>query len=273
MNSYEEGKKYLAQIWIDIAKITSISNDSIFSALNHVNIDLNDVKIFVAPQTPPENILKVLWLNFEYFRWKKILDLWWWFGGMAFLLETYVDKYIVCDPCFEKTVKDAALNKSISTQKTLITDSKREFEEINNQLKKLQPRQTAAKYKSNDLLEQSNYLRNIYVIKQKILDYINMRNCFDQDKHPKIIINPSKWEDIRWVENNSQDIVLICHILDKNYLNYNWVLADASRILKDDWEILIVEDKDKEIIEILKKLSLEWQDKWNKIVCRIKKTP
>lgn len=273
MNSYEEGKKYLAQIWIDTTKITSISNDSIFSAMNDVPINVNDIKFFVAPQTPPEIILNILWLNSDYFAWKKILDLWWWFWWMPFLLENYVDNYVVCDPCFEENIKDLALQKSISIQEKSIISAKKEFEGIDNQLKNLQSRQTAARYKSNDLLEQSNNLRNNYVIKQKVLNYINMRKNFDQNQHPKIIINPSKWEDIKWIENWSQDVVLICHILDKKYLKYNGILAEASRILKDDWEILIVEDIDDDIRKILIKLWLKWEEKNYKLICRIKKTP
>lgn len=273
MNTYEEGRQYLYQIWIDMTKITQETSDSVFSTLNDVNINPSEIKLFVALQTPPENILKILWLNSEYFEWKQILDLWWWFGWMPFLLEEYIDQYVVCDPCFEETVKDIALNNTLSIQENFIKESKKKIEVINNQLNNLQSRQTAAKYRYNDLFEQSNDLQNMYVTKQKVLNYINMRSNFDQTKHPKIVINPSKWEDINWIENNSQDIVLICHILDKKYLNYFWILAEASRILKINWEILVVEDRDKDIIWIFEKLWLQWQEKWNKVVCRIKKRP
>lgn len=277
MNSYEEAKKYLAEIWIDVIKITRETGDYIFAVLDDKNIDTDEIKCFAAPQTPPEDILNFLGLDLQYFKWKKILDLWWWFGWMPFVLENYVDSYVICDPCFEQALKNIALNKTISIQENWINNVKKELEGINNQLNNLQSRQTAARYKSNDLLEKSNdlrniYCKNIYIVKQKVLDYINMRKNFDQNQHPKIIINPSKWEDIKWVEDYSQDVVLICHILDKIYINYLWILAEASRILKSDWEILIVEDADDEMRKILTKLWLEREEKYSKIVCKIKKT-
>jgi hypothetical protein len=111
---------------------------------------------------------------------------------MPFLLEEYIDQYVVCDPCFEETVKDPALNNTISIQENFIKESKKKIEVINNQLNNLQSRQTGAKYRYNDLLEQFNDLQNIYTIKQKVLNYINMRRNFDQKQHQKITINPSK---------------------------------------------------------------------------------
>lgn len=187
MNSYEEAKKYLAEIWINVKNITRETSDYIFAVLDYANIDIDQIKCFAAPQTPPEIILDVLWLDKEYFIWKKILDLWWGYGWMPFILENFVEKYIVCDPCFEKVIKNNTLNRAVMTQEVLIS------------------------FNQNP----SSFLEK----KQKVLDYINMRKNFDQNQHPNIIINPSKWEDIQWVEDNSQDLVLICHILDKIYIN------------------------------------------------------
>ena len=98
-----------------------------------------------------------------------------------------------------------------------------------------------------------------------------MWKSFKKEEHKNIVLNPSRWEEIQWIENDSQDIIFICHILDKSYVNYNWVLAEASRLLKQNWEILIVEDRDKEIIWILKKLWLKREEKWSKVVCNIKR--
>ncbi len=240
MNSYEEAKKYLAEIWIDVSKITRETSDYIFAALDDANIDIDQIKCFAAPQTPPEIVLDVLWLDKEYFIWKKILDLWWGYGGMPFLLEDVVEKYIVCDPCFEDIIKENSLNRAFMTQKTIMS-----FDQ-----------NTSIFFKK----------------KQKVLDYLKMWENFDIQQHPRIVINSSKWEDIQWVEDHSQDVVLICHILDKYYINYAWILAEASRILKPDWEVLIVEDADDEMRKILTKLWLEREEKYSKIVCKIKKT-
>ncbi len=241
MNSYEEGKKYLAQIWIDITKITKQIGDYLFAMLDDRNISTDEIKCFAAPQTPPEDVLGVLWLNKEYFIWKKVLDLWWWLGWMPFLLEEYVDQYVVCDPCFVDVIRANTFDRALSTQEFVISFNQ----------------------KPSPFLEK----------KQKVLDYINVWKRFNQEDHPKIIINSSKWEDINWIENWSQDIVFICHVLDKGYVNYLWIMAEVSRILKSDWDILIVEDADDEMRKVLLRLWLTWQEKDFKIICRIKKTP
>lgn len=241
MNTYEQWREYLNQISIDINKITKQIDDYLFAVLDNGNISTDEIKCFAAPQTPPEDILDVLWLNKEYFIWKKVLDLWWWFGWMPFLLEEYVDQYVVCDPCFVDVIRKSTFDRALNTQEVVISFNQKP----------------------------SPFLGK----KQKVLDYINMWKTFDEKEHTKIIINSSKWEDIKWIENNSQDIVLICHILDKGYVNYLWIMAEASRILKSDWDILIVEDADDEMRKILVRLWLSWQEIEHKVICRIKKTP
>lgn len=271
MNTYEEWKKYLEQIGVDIGKITKDVGDYIFSVLDYSNSDLNDIKLFAAPQTPPETILSVLWLDINYFEWKKVLDLWWWFWWMPFLLEDMVNQYIVCDPSFMENIKENALNKNIIAQEFFVAWDQEKLSLINKELVDFDFDERNWMYKYNELLDRSNNLSAILDKKQKILDYIDMWKNFNQEKHPKIIINPSKGENIKWVENTSQDIVLICHILDKSYVNYLWIIAEASRILKSDWEILIVEDADDDIRKILKKLWVEREEKWHKVICKIKK--
>ncbi|MCF7835316.1 class I SAM-dependent methyltransferase [Candidatus Gracilibacteria bacterium] len=271
MNTYEEGKKYLEQIGVDIGKITKDVGDYIFSVLDYSNSDLNDIKLFAAPQTPPETILSVLGLDINYFEGKKVLDLGGGFGGMPFLLEDMVNQYIVCDPSFMENIKENALNKNIIAQEFFVAGDQEKLSLINKELVDFDFDERNGMYKYNELLDRSNNLSAILDKKQKILDYIDMWKNFNQEKHPKIIINPSKGENIKGVENTSQDIVLICHILDKSYVNYLGIIAEASRILKSDGEILIVEDADDDIRKILKKLGVEREEKGHKVICKIKK--
>jgi len=272
MNNYEEWKKYLGDIWIDISKITHHISDSLFSALYNESINPDEIKCFAAPQTPPEAVLECLWLNVGYFEWKRILDLWWGFGGMPFLLEKYVNQYIVCDPCLLDEVRLSAFDRALTTQEFVTLFNQWILDDRIKEFNKLESNNLVWTNRYNELIKLKTFSANFLEKKKKVLDYIKMRKNFNQEEHPKIIINSSKWEDIQWIENNSQDIVFICHILDKDYVNYNWILAEASRILKPDWEILIVEDADNKMIKILKKLWLKRQEISNKLICRIKKT-
>lgn len=272
MNNYEEWKKYLGDIWIDISKITHHISDSLFSALYNESINPDEIKCFAAPQTPPEAVLEYLWLNVKYFEWKKILDLWWGFGGMPFLLEKYVNQYIVCDPCFVDSIKESALQRTLKFQESSVAWSKKEFDFSNRELSIFDFDQWNREFEYHKLQQKNYNVLSLLKNSTSVLNYLNIWKDFNPMEHPKIIINSSKWEDIQWVETNSQDIVLICHILNKNYLNYFWILAEASRILKSDWEIFIVEVAKDEMRNILIKIWLKWVEKSWKIICKVKKT-
>ena len=271
MNNYKEGKLYLGQIWIDITKITKDIGDYIFQSLDYGNINVDNIKLFAAPQTPPEVILGVLWLDTKYFEWKKVLDIWWWFGWMPFILEKYVNHYIVCDPCLAAEIKNASIERALVSQEFIIAFNQWALNERTKELEKLELNKMMWSPEYKETIKLVNFSSEFLEKKKSVLNYINMWNEFNQKQHENIILNDSRWEDIQWIENNSQDIVLICHILDKDYVNYNWILAEASRILTPDWEILVVEDKDQEMIDILKKLWIQREEKWGKIICRIKK--
>ena len=62
MNSYEEAKKYLAEIWIDVIKITKETGDYISAVLDDKNIDTDEIN--VLPHL--KHHLKISWIFWDW---------------------------------------------------------------------------------------------------------------------------------------------------------------------------------------------------------------
>jgi len=269
MNNISEKIEHLENIWINIRQIAS---ESLFAVLNsNRTIENGGIEKFVAPQTSPQDVLSVLELDEKHFTWKKVLDIGWWFGGMAFVLEDFVNQYTICDPCRNSDLKDELLSKDFGYQQNLVDDTSRDICELHNRIDNFDFDKRFANEEYSALQKKLNRLMSVSSSRKKNLDYIKDWKIFDKIKHPKIIINPSKWEDIQWIENESQDTVIICHVLNKNYISPADVLSEASRILKIGWEILVVEDKGSEIEMVEKMLWIKWEIVWDKVIFRFTK--
>jgi hypothetical protein len=91
-----------------------------------------------------------------------------------------------------------------------------------------------------------------------------------------LILNSSSWDDIKWIDRNSQDVVLIAHTLSHIYNKSHWdivnFLSEASKILTSDWKFYII-DKIRDIPEvekILEKTKLKNYykvNKWSFVCC------
>ena len=216
MNNISEKIEYLENIWINIRQIAS---ESLFAVLNsNRTIENGGIEKFVAPQTSPQDVLSVLELDEKHFTWKKVLDIGWWFGGMAFVLEDFVNKYTICDPCRNSDLKDQLLNKDFGYQQNLVDEASRNIYEVQNRISNLDFDQFFSREEYYELSERERRLMSVSSSRRKNLDYMKDWKNFDNTKHPKIIINSSKWENLKWVENNSQDTVLICHAVSYTHL-------------------------------------------------------
>ena len=60
-----------------------------------------------------------------------------------------------------------------------------------------------------------------------------------------LILNSSSWDDIRWIDTNSQDIVIVWHTLwhiyNKSLLDIGDFLREAQRLLKPGWKLYIID--------------------------------
>ena len=176
---------------------------------------------------------------------------------MPFVLEDFVDRYTCVDPSRGKDCS-SHLSKNIFLQGFAIGKDKQLLAEQSKEVQNFDRDQPHAQSLYHQLIEKENKTAKTVQDESKVFDYMQMRDGFDPIRHPNILLNPSSGESISHVAPASQDIVLISHVLDKDTANYFGILAEASRVLKPGGEILIVEDKDKEMLAILEKLRMPW---------------
>jgi hypothetical protein len=95
-----------------------------------------------------------------------------------------------------------------------------------------------------------------------------------------LILNTSSGDNIKWVENNSQDFIIIWHTLwhiyNKSSLNVIDFLSESLRLLKSGWKLYIIDYvwDIRELEEFLKRTKLKEYyrvNKWSFVCCFDKK--
>lgn len=226
----------------------------------------------ISPNLSTQDYLELMWLTFSDFEWKNVTSIWWWFWILEMdLAETwntivemidpiYWDKDIVSEKrkdTYERIKQKYSRQKGCSDTLNWIIDelkkSKQQKEkEIFDLLNEKHTNQT-------DCLKQYDYLeKQIQQITKDILDKENLKNIrqkyYENRKRliqnlekwkntipMTMIINPSYWEDIQWIELWTKDYVFINHVLNSFSHKIKKILEQADKILKNDWKIFITD--------------------------------
>jgi hypothetical protein len=73
----------------------------------------------------------------------------------------------------------------------------------------------------------------------------HLKNWKENQKKYGLILNPSSWDKIEWIDKNSQDFVVIAHTLSHIYNKSDWdiieFLSEASKILKSEWKLYVID--------------------------------
>jgi predicted SAM-dependent methyltransferase len=88
-------------------------------------------------------------------------------------------------------------------------------------------------------LEIEEYLRR----RKTILKHLENRK--ENQEEYWLILNSSSGDDIKWIDQNSQDFVVIAHTLSHIYNKSDWDIIDFIKqwykVLKADWKIRIID--------------------------------
>lgn len=203
-----------------------------------------------APSKSIKWLLNFLWIKLEEFKWKNVVDLWWWFWWLAKNIVNYVNNITIVDPIFIEENIDNLLNKNIIEQVRLI-NARNDLVKSNPNI----PKETPNSIESKKVLEEMKW-------------WIN----YSQIKYPNVIRNPSYAENIVWIENNSQDYVFCNYVLSKETIDIEDAIKELNRILKSGWKIIYsdYEKDEKLLIEFKKyfKLEIIYDEKdWIIIIC------
>lgn len=193
-------------------------------------------KIKNSPQRAPSKSIKwlldFLWLNSEKFKWKNVIDLWWWFWWLAKHIEDYANNITIVDPIFLEKNIDNILNKNIIEQIRLI-NAREDLVKSNPTI----PIETPNSIESKKVLEEMKWWINYSTL-----------------KFPNVIRNSSYAENIVWIENESEDFVFCNYVLSKETIDIENAIREINRVLKSRWQLIFTEyERDEKIIDELKK--------------------
>lgn len=213
---------------------------------NHINwtktwvekvtwIENKQEKIKNSPQRAPSKSIKwlldFLWLNSEKFKWKNVIDLWWWFWWLAKHIVDYANNITIVDPIFLEKNIDSILNKNIIEQVRLI-NTREDLVKSNPTI----PTETQNSIESKKVLEEMKW-------------WIN----YSKIKYPNVIRNSSYAENIVWIWNETQNFVFCNYVLSKETIDIEDAIKEINRVLKSRWQLIFTEyERDEKIIDELK---------------------
>lgn len=254
----------LTQIWINISSEdfdfdTKLTEDELKKKHSP-----DESYIHIAPMLSTKAMFDMIWLDKDSLKDKNITDIWWWFTALPFELQEIVASLEIVDPCFASDIEKlidtdiGVLEKSILINKDYLEEKekiiKKLFQELDNYID------------DNNSKWHSIYLdieRQIIEIKKNIKKFTDSLSSklqvVDELKMWKELIkkrksqsnnlgfqnirfNSSVWENIKWINDDSQDIVFINHLLTKSNISPYLILSEAARITKKGWEIIVVND-------------------------------
>ena len=240
----------------------------------------------ICPNWVTDNFLDFMDLNLEDLKGKNITSIGWWFGIFEMYAVQNGAKVTIVDPMFmDENYVNLKLQENIDWIKDKIKRQKRgilewvrndvekTLKESNDENEKLECKE---KLKWYDWLQSE---KDVYSDRHKQL-LNHLRNWKENQKKYWLILNPSSWDNIQWVDTNSQDMVVIGHILWHIYNKSSWNIRDFLeqwyKILKSDWKLWIIDYvwDIKNLEKILEKTELKKYykaNKWSFVCCFDKK--
>lgn len=254
----------LSQIWINISREDFDFDPNLTDNEIKERYSPNETYIHIAPKLSTSAMFDMIWLDKNTLKDKNITDIWWWFTALPFELQWIVDSLEIVDPCFNWDVERlididiALLEKFLQWNKTSLEEKQKNKKnlilESEDYIFDNTPKWRSLNFAyEKDIIELNKAIKSI---EKSISSYLSV---IDELKMWKELIqkwkwvknnlwfkntnlNSSVWEDIKWVADDSQDVVFINHLLTKPNVNPYLILSEASRITKKGWEIIVVND-------------------------------
>ena len=240
----------------------------------------------ISPNRITENFLDFMELKLGDCKGKNITSIGWWFGIFEMDMANEWAKVITVDPVFaNQEWIETKLQENIDwMQKKSKRKNEDKFEkmkaEIINVLAESKDEKEIAE--AQEKLQRYNDRQaeiEEYICRRKIL-MNHLKNWNENQKKYGLILNPSSWDKIEWIDKNSQDLVVIAHTLSHIYNKSDWdivdFLSEALKLLKSEWRLYIIDYVwDMEAIdEILKETDSKMYykvNKWSFVCCFDKK--
>ena len=244
-----------------------------------------DVKS-ICPNWDTQNFLDFMDLKLEDCKGKNITSIGGWFGIFEIDAAKVWAKVIIVDPMFlDQNGIMSKLQENIDWMEEksrwklekkfwkfkseiaqILSESKdeKEIAEAKEKLKWFNERQA----------EVEEYVRR----RKNLLNHL--KNWKENQKKYGLILNPSSWDKIEWIDKNSQDFMVIAHTLPHIYNKSDWdivkFLKEGCKLLKSDGKLYIIDyvrdiPELEKILEITDKKEYYKVNKWSFVCCFDKK--
>jgi len=244
-----------------------------------------DVKS-ICPNWDTPNFLDFMDLKLEDCKGKNITSIGWWFGVFEMDMAKNWAKVVIVDPMFaNQDWIDAKLQENIDwMEEKAKWKNESKFWKIKKDLAKtlLETKDENEKLKVKEQIEWYDEREKEiqeYLRRRKIL--INhLKNRKENQKKYGLILNSSSWDKIQWIDKNSQDFVVIAHTLSHIYNKSDWniieFIKEASKLLKSEWKLYIIDyvrdiPELEKLLEITESKQYYKENKWSFVCCFDKK--
>lgn len=240
-----------------------------------------DVKS-ICPNWDTQNFLDFMNLKLEDCKWKNITSIGWWFGIFEMDVAKEWANVTVVDPMLaDKDWIDSKLKENYDWMEEksrwklegkfgkMRAELVQTLSESKDEKEKADAKEKLERYDERQV-EVEEYLRRRKVILK------HLENWKDNQEKYWLILNPSSGDDIKWIDKNSQDFVVIAHTLSHIYNKSSWNIIDFLqqwyKVLKSDWKLWIIDytwdlqDLEK-MLEKTKSKEYYKVNKWSFVCC------
>ncbi len=209
-----------------------------------------DVKS-ISPNWITDNFLDFMDLNAEKLKGKNITSIGWWFWIFEMDMAKNWANVTIVDPMFvDKQWIDVKLKENMDWMKEKSRwKNEGKFEKMKSEIIDV----LAESKDEKEIAEAQENLQRYNERQTEIEEYIrrrkillkHLRNWKENQIKYWLILNSSSWDDIKWIDKNSQDFVVIAHTLSHIYNKSDWdiikFLSEASKILKSEWKLYVID--------------------------------
>lgn len=209
-----------------------------------------DVKS-ICPNWITDNFLDFMELKSEDLKDKNITSIWGWFWIFEMDAAKHGAKVTIVDPMFmDNNAVNLKLKENIEWMKGKIKRKCNDtFEWIKKNIIEILEESKTEKERLEcmeklDWYNERQEERKEYVRRREILlEHLN--NWQENQKKYWLILNTSSWDHIEWIDDNSQDIIIIAHTLwhiyNKSSLDIVDFLSESLKLLKPKWRLYIID--------------------------------
>lgn len=240
----------------------------------------------ISPNRITENFLDFMNLSLEDLKGEKITSIGWWFWIFEMDAAKVWAKVIEVDPMFaDMEWIDSKLKENVDWMYGKSRwKNEGKFEKMKSDIAKIlsESEDERELFEAQERLQRYNECQaeiEEYLYRRKIL-LNHLKNRKENQIKYWLILNSSSWDDIKWIDKNSQDVVLIAHTLSHIYNKSHWdivkFLSEASKILKLEWKLYVIDYlwDIPDLEKILDKTNLKEyykENKWSFVCCFDKK--